>query len=358
MSMLLRWFWGDDKDEEGIEKYDKFSSFLKRGYLSLPIPGTDRMITLPNPHGFGAFYGLGNIVHDVAVQKKDLVTGMGEMFDTFQSSLLPLDMGSLFARDGGLSPMPIVPTMLVPFVAIPQNENFAGMMIHRDKYTPDQNIANSQLYLKNTNKLVKGFTDFLYKLGGGDTEMKYKTYYDDNGKFRKVWLDINPANLEYLITYYTSGKGQFYNGLYKSIIQPISDGLSKTVEAETPGGKTVAQAYKELFTTSPEDIPVLNRFLRSGKGDPIQKEYYEKKKDLEGYLTQLNQYTKMGRAADMGRMMGDEKYQEARNFKEKQKIIDDLNERLYMDLSPEARKQIMDQIRTRKKEILNYQPNN
>jgi hypothetical protein len=66
----------------------------------------------------------------------------------------------------------------------------------------------------------------------------------------------------------------------------------------------------------------------------------------------------MGRAADMGRMMGDEKYQEARNFKEKQKIIDDLNERLYMDLSPEARKQIMDQIRTRKKEILNYQPNN
>jgi hypothetical protein len=356
LSRILDWFYGDDKDEEGVDKYDKFSSFLKRGYSVLPIPGTDMMVTIPNPHGFGMFHAAGNIVYDWMTKRKDFVTGMLEMFDSFQNSMLPIDMGSAINREGKLSLAPIMPTMLAPWYSISQNENFAGGLIYKEKFTANQNIANSQLYLKNTNKVIKGFTDGLYKFSGGDLELKYKTYHDKNGNQRKVWADINPAKVEYLIEYYLSGKGQFYNSLFKSIVQPIADGISKTVEAESIGGKTIGQAYKELLTDHPSDIPVLNRFLRKANGDPIQREYYETKTDLESYITELNKYTKLHRGEDMGRMMQAPKYKDALRFSERQKVIENLNEQLYLDLSPETKKSIMDQIRILKKEIINFEP--
>jgi len=357
LSMMLDWFWGDDKDEDGVKKYDKFSSFLRRGYLMIPIPGTGNTVSLPNPHGFGAFYAIGNIAYEMATGRKSATVGAMETFDSFTNSMMPIDLGAAFAGGKGQPSLrPFVPTFAVPLMDIARNEDFAGRAIYREPYVKDQNIADSKLYFGRVNTVIKGLTDQIFKLGGGDPELGIRQRITKEGEIKEIKqvFDWNPAKIEHILEYYLSGKGQFYNKLYKSTIQTVIEGQKRAVEEGLKGNEVVKQTFKDLITQHPGDVPIVNRFLRVGHGDPIRDEYYKKRKSLGTYLELSKKFEGIQDFDKVNLLYGSEKMPEAMMFGLYDKQISGLNEMLYQDIPQSAKDRIKKQIRDIQKKAINF----
>ena len=356
LSMLLDSFWGDDEDEEGVKKYDKFSSYLRSGYLMIPVPGTDNAISLPNPHGFGAFYALGNIAYDMATGRRSGLKGMGDALNAFSNSMLPVDVSGIVSPTGKPSLRPITPTFLVPALDLSINEDFAGRMIFREPYIKDQNIANSQLYLRNTNSAIRSITDKLYEIGGGDLSVGIKQRITKDGEIKKIKgiFDRNPAKLEHIAEYYLSGKGQFYNKLYKSTIQSMTEVHRKIVEEDMSTNSAVLQTMKEQITEQPGDIPIINRFIRAGYGDPIRDEYYKKRETLGKYLELARKYEAVGNFDKAKLIIESDLMPEASEFSFIDAQIKNLNNMLYDDIPESAKERIKKEIRQLQKQAINF----
>lgn len=301
--LLDSWFGGDDEDEEGVKKYDKFNPYLKENYTLFPIPGTDEAISIPNAHGFSIFHTLGKNVYEIATGRMDGKKALVRTFNSFYNNLLPVDVGGFINKEGQLRLRPLVPQFGLPAYDLAINENFAGNMIFKDPFTQalEGKTANSQMHFRNVNEVAKGLTDAMFKLSGGDPDVNASYKFVD-GKKRNIPLDINPEWLEHLFEGYFSGKGKFYNDMIKTAIVPLGQASIKALRGESPLGEAVKAAYEDV---TKNDIPVVQRFYRSAWGDPIRDEFWNQVDLGEEYNYLLNQYRKAGKLEEFRKLSGE-----------------------------------------------------
>ena len=164
------------------------------------------------------------------------------------------------------------PTVVTPWTDLLVNKDFAGREIARKPYTKQQEEfdANAGQFRSNVNPILKRMTDKLYVWGGGDLETYTRKVVKD-GELQDInrMYDYNPSNLEHIITYYTGGRGRFFNDLYKT--------TSSVVE----GMANIARSHPEPFEAfDANDIPVLNRFNRQAYDYDDFNWYYNLRSDV------------------------------------------------------------------------------
>lgn len=271
-----------DDDEE----YDKENPYIREN--NLIFKSGKNHVMIPLPHGFRMFYALGVIFNDLEHGKETpggaTRRGMSSVFSSFS----PIDPVGLVDKKGSLSLRPVVPTIAIPFYDIyVKNEDFAGRKIHNEPFmlSKENVIADRSLGLKNVNPFLQDASDILFELGGGELDTGLKTKIE-NGKQVdiKEYYDINPSNVEHIISFYTGGRGQFFNNVIKmgnSIVDQSK---------EYAKDKDLKKAVDGLDINS---MPILRRFYKEPWAGSNYKEFIKIRDEVEAYKATLTEYEKM-----------------------------------------------------------------
>lgn len=322
LAALMDSWYGDDPDEEGTKKGDKVNRFVRHNYLNIPVPGSDKLISIPNPHSFAFFHAIGSTLYDVMSGKMDGKEALSFSFDAFANNLIPIDLGGAFNNEGRLSARPIVPTFFVPIYDLTVNEDFAGRMIYREPFTKDleKKLSPSQLYMNGTNRMLRVITDAAYQATGGDLETGMRYYYE-GGKKKRAWGgEVNPAAIEHILETTLSGKGQFYNQLFKIAIRPLEK------------NKEPLQSY---------DIPVVSRFVRTAWGDPIKDKFYDNIREAGDIISAYKMAKGVIEQGNVLNEIGRTRYENAKEIIKINNQIRDINEDLASSKVTQAHKDLL-----------------
>ena len=297
-SMLYSWGFltallshmNDDDEEENENKYKNINDYVKQNHFTLRY-GSERYISIPLPHGWRAFYGIGvssfeNLFMDQEKKSKfnwakedrawdKMAFDFSDRIMDAVSSVNPIDAFSDGEITIGGAAKVLAPTTLTPFVDIINNRDFAGREIARVPFTKThaEFEANAGQFKNNVNPIIKSLTDKMYLAAGGDLETYTRKVLKEGEleDVNKMW-DINPSRLEHLITYYTGGRGTFFNDLYKTTAS-VLEGAAKS-----------AQDHPEPFESfDANDIPVVNRFNRKAYDYDDWNWYYGLKNEVTQY---------------------------------------------------------------------------
>jgi hypothetical protein len=322
LAALMDSWYGDDPDEEGTKKGDKVNRFVRHNYLNIPVPGSDKLISIPNPHSFAFFHAIGSTLYDVMSGKMDGKEALSFSFDAFANNLIPIDLGGAFNNEGRLSARPIVPTFFVPIYDLIVNEDYAGRMIYREPFTKDleKKLSPSQLYMNGTNRMLRVITDAAYQATGGDLETGMRYYYE-GGKKKRAWGgEVNPAAIEHILETTLSGKGQFYNQLFKIAIRPLEK------------NKEPLQSY---------DIPVVSRFVRTAWGDPIKDKFYDNIREAGDIISAYKMAKGVIEQGNVLNEIGRTRYENAKEIIKINNQIRDINEDLASSKVTQAHKDLL-----------------
>ena len=253
---------------------------MKFNNLVIPVPGKDKFVTIPLPHGFRWFNSLGVLAYQSLVSKeKDIGKAVKDGLETMGAAISPVNPIDFLKEDGGMTIRPAVFTFAMPFYDISQNRDFAGNRIHREPYTAAQEgrLASSQLGQRHVNKVLKYLTDKLFKAGGGDSEAGSKFYKDKDGNVRRVsdFMDRNPSDVEHLIEYYLGGRGKFWNNVLKTGAG-IMEGAYETIE----GDKEFAEMLSDVNVNT---TPILRRLYSQPWQNSVYTRYYDIVNELDDY---------------------------------------------------------------------------
>ena len=124
---------------------------------------------------------------------------------------------------------------------------------------------------------------------------------------------------------YLSGKGQFYNQLYKTLFEPVVKTGWNTVIQGEPLGESLKQSYQDI---SSWDIPILNRFYRSGSVDPVFDEYRKQKMIASGIIETWNAQKAAGQIQEFKTTVGMKQKAQAERVRQLQSRIEDYDEQL------------------------------
>jgi hypothetical protein len=287
----------DDDEEDNPNAYKNINDYMKQNNFTIRY-GKDRYISIPLPHGWRLFYGMGvstmeNLFLDE--EKKHKFNWAREnrawdklIFDFIDSSIdatssvNPMDaiVGDEVTLGGAIKV--VTPTAFMPIADIATNRDFAGRTIRREPFTKqlEEMEADAGLYKRNVNFILKEITDKIYQAGGGDVDI-YAEKVLENGELKKVpeWADWNPSNIEHIITYLTGGRGRFYNQLIKTTSSVVA-GASNWAHGNVEGIQEVDM----------NDVPIINRFNRQAYDYGPYSRYYRLKDDIAAYNYAINKY--------------------------------------------------------------------
>jgi hypothetical protein len=230
----------------------------------------DKYISIPLPHGFRAFWSIGQVASDLVHQQIDVTEAYGRILDNITQIASPIDMTGFVDDEGNTTARPLVPTWYVPVFDITKNRDFAGRMVYKEMFTPtlEEVTPESQKGLRFTNPGLVKFTEQLNTLMSGNKDIPARYRYDketgtveDNSFPGANLFDINPAKLEHLIEGYTGGTGKFVNQSIKTLYNGIM------IAAQQPEA--------EIDT---RDVPVLNRLYRQHYDVTNLSSFYELKR--------------------------------------------------------------------------------
>lgn len=276
-----------NEDEEGVKGYDKVSDFTKRNNVVIPIPGTNAVASLPISQIYRQFYSMGFDAYELMTHRKSVTDVLSSQLANIPSDLTPIDTGGFLDKNKDVSIRPLVPSILRPIMELQVNENFMNALIVPEPFslTEAKKIADTRRAYKDVNKTAQWLTDELYKLGGGD-ETGFKYIYD-NGQLKEIpaLLDISPESIEFLFESYFGGVGKFVNQTWKTAGNIVNMGKSLATDDD------LKKALKEVDVNT---VPVVNRFIRTPMGDPLQNEFRQVRNDFEKKIIILNQAIKEG----------------------------------------------------------------
>lgn len=170
---------GDDDDDKNA--YNNLPEYVRRS--NIIINAGNQWIAIPLPIEFRAFYGLGELAAGVITGNErysdsELAFQMGSQI----SQILPLDM-----LEGGGGINPFVPSIAKPFVeAYIMNKSWSGLPVYKDSPWNKNNPEWTKAYKSANTYLVSG-AKWLNEISGGDD-------------YKKGYIDINPAKVEYLLS--------------------------------------------------------------------------------------------------------------------------------------------------------------
>ena len=182
--LLAQAMGGDDDDDKNA--YYNLPEYVRRS--NIIINAGDQWISIPLPIEFRAFYGLGELATGV-------ITGNERYSDSelaFQigsqvSQILPLDM-----LEGGGGINPFIPSIAKPYAeAYIMNKSWTGLPVYKDSPWNKNNPEWTKAY-KSTNTYLVSGAKWLNEISGGDD-------------YKKGYIDINPAKIEYMLSGYFGG---------------------------------------------------------------------------------------------------------------------------------------------------------
>lgn len=242
---------GDGDDDADANSYWNLPEYVRRSNILFKIG--DQWVSIPLPVEYRAIYGMGELMVS-AMSGKEHFTGseLGKAIAGQATQVLPIDF-----LEGGGGVKAFVPSAVKPFAEVYSNKGWTGMPIYKDtpynKYMPEWTKA-----YKSANKYLVGIAKTLNEATGGDA-------------YTKGSVDINPAQIEYLLNGYFGG------------VSGTIDKLSKS--AETIAGD---REY------DPRNFLLLNRILKNGdertEARAINNEYMRVKEEHDVLKARMKHY--------------------------------------------------------------------
>jgi hypothetical protein len=186
------------EDEDGRNRYDKLSGWVKSHNLILFLPGTEKYIAIPMPYGYNVMAVLGQTMassmpEDMGGSSKQQISvgdnasrTVGSMFNAFN----PIGGSSSVVEF-------VSPTVLKPAVQLMQNEDYAGRSIYPPDNPFDGNAGppDSQRFW-NASSISQVTANTLNSLTGGS-------------KMEKGFIDFSPETMDFWFGHLFGGLGSF-----------------------------------------------------------------------------------------------------------------------------------------------------
>jgi len=183
-SMLNRMIDPDD--------WEQFDDHVKDNYQLLFTP-FGRSLSIKSAYGYNIFKVLGNVAEESVNGDITLPEAYTRILKGLSQAFNPIEGGSAFQT--------ISPTALDPFAQIIENKNWYGGPIRKEQPPYGVEKPRTELHFKTVWKPTKEFTDWVNRLTGGNE--------DQPGRVLGVRTDVNPENIDHIISSYTGGLGKF-----------------------------------------------------------------------------------------------------------------------------------------------------
>ena len=241
---------GDDGDDDK-NSYWNLPESVRRSNILFRVG--EQWVSIPLPVEYRSIYGMGELMVSAMSGKEHFTNSeLGKAIAGQVTQILPIDF---LEGEGGVKAF--VPSAVKPFAEVISNKGWTGMPIYKD--TPyNKNMPEWTKTYKSANKYLVGLAKILNEVTGGDA-------------YTKGSVNINPAQIEYLL-----------NGYF--------GGVSNTIDKLTKSAETIAG--KRDY--DPKSFLLLNRVLKSGdertEERAINREYYRLKEEYEILRDRLKNY--------------------------------------------------------------------
>ena len=320
---LMSYLGSDDDDDEN--NYFNLPKYIRRSNVCYKIG--DLFVTIPLPVEYRAFYGLGELASSTLAGKESGTTkDIAKEAVSQISQLFPID----FAEGGG-GLHALIPSAVKPIVEAETNTAWTGLPIYKDNDFNKNMPENTKVY-KTTNGHLVEISRALNDATGGN-------------KYKKGFIDINPAKMEYVLKGMLGGAFSF------------PDELVKTTEMIV-GDREFDWRY----------IPIANRFVRSAdertEYKALNEQYYKAKEEADIVRQQYNGAMKEIKAGNgsykdlLGEVVRSDDFQKMVLFDAYNKPIKKLNDtlkqlRMSSDYDEKAEKVIREKIASVQRAMIN-----
>jgi site-specific DNA-cytosine methylase len=254
-----------NRDDDDENNYFNLPKYIRRSNVCYKIG--DLFVTIPLPVEYRAFYGLGELASSTLAGKEDGTTkDIAKEAVSQVSQLFPID----FAEGGG-GLHALIPSAVKPIVEAETNTAWTGLPIYKDN---------------DFNKNMPEYTK-VYKTANGHLVEIARALNDATGgnKYKKGFIDINPAKMEYVLKGMLGGAFSF------------PDKLVKTTET--------IMGDREFDW---RNTPFANRFVKNAdertEYKSLNEQYFKLKDEMDVVKQQLKGFEKEADA-------GNEKYEKA-----------------------------------------------
>ena len=310
MARLMDMFGGlDDDDEE--KKYDNLSDYKKYFYLNIPIVN----ISIPMPHILRVPHSFGVAAYDVWSGRKEMGEAMKTVAGMSLGEFSPINPQDFISRSGEMSLMPISPTALRPAFELMANQNFMGLPIYKEMYTPKLELetADAAKHFKRVGPGFKAFTKSLYTIGGGNEHMdKFIWKNGENKMVREAW-DWNPAKIEHVYNAYLGGPAKLFNQSAKM--------AEMTIEAANDiiNGKEFKEAIQNYDSRY---MPVIYQFRVNTYGSSLERYWYDQLETMGVYESGLSKADRRGEYDQYGDMLRSDLHKKFEQHQVASELID------------------------------------
>lgn len=195
--ILAKMMGGCDGDDDDKNSYYNLPEYIRRTHIC--IRAGEQWLTIPLPPEHRAFYGLGELTYG-AVSGNERYSKTELAMETVAqfSQLLPLD---ILEGGGGFSAL--IPSYAKPIWETHNNKSWTGLPVYKDTPFNKNEPEWTKAYASADQHLV-ALAKWLNEISGGDD-------------FKKGAIDINPAQIEYLIKSTFGGVASFPNEVKKAV---------------------------------------------------------------------------------------------------------------------------------------------
>jgi N12 class adenine-specific DNA methylase len=247
---------GDDGDDDKRGSYYDLPETIRRNNFVFPGPGKS-WIKVPLPIEYQAIYGMGELLGGKMFHNEPLSVAE---FASQISKLTPIDImeGQTNNKDGLDLLAPFTPSAIKPMLEVQKNRSWYGLPIYKD--TPfNKNMPEWTKAYKNANTKIVDLCAYLNEMSGGT-------------RYEKGKVDLNPAEIEYLLRSYGGGFWTLPNQLVKL----YEAGVGKDFDWR--------------------NIPLVNRFVTNGdertKNRALNNEFFQLEEEYKETMRLIKAYEK------------------------------------------------------------------
>lgn len=320
---LMSYLGSNDDDDEN--NYFNLPKYIRRSNVCFKLG--DLFVTIPLPVEYRAFYGLGELASSTLAGKESGTTKDITKEAVSQiSQLFPID----FAEGGG-GLHALIPSAVKPIVEAETNTAWTGLPIYKDNDF-NKNMPEYTKVYKTANEHLVEIARALNDATGGN-------------KYKKGFIDINPAKMEYVLKGMLGGAFSF------------PDKLVKTTET--------IMGDREFDW---RNTPFANRFVKNAdertEYKALNEQYYKAKEEADIVRQQYNGAMKEIKAGNgsykdlLGEVVRSDDFQKMVLFDAYNKPIKKLNDtlkqlRMSPDYDEKAEKVIREKIASVQRAMIN-----
>lgn len=313
---------GDDGNDGSRNSYYNLPEYVRRSNIMFRMPGMEEMwVSIPLPVEYRALYGMGELMMSTISGKEHYTSGeLAGQIAGQVSQALPIDF-----MEGGGGFKAFVPSAVKPFAEVMTNKSWTGMPLYKD--TPwNKDMPEWTKAYKSANKQLVGLSKVLNEVSGGDA-------------YTSGVIDINPAQVEYLL-----------NGYF--------GGVSSTIDKFAKMGET-ALGQREY---DPRSFLILNRLVKSGDERTeyrhINNEYFRLKEEHDKLKARLKHYEEdtyngvFDYAEKINWLNKSPEYQRLEIFEDYSSDINAINKELKEPMNDNERKELEKELYGLKKKLV------